>query len=111
MFLYYDDDLKVLVIRAIYPLVVQDAQKLRVAELLARLNAILLLGGFHLDFEDGEIVYRTVHLALPDELQEAAFQHLLRITMNTVDEYFVPILSMNAGLSEPITAFLECNKE
>lgn len=110
MIVYFDEQRGTLLIRSSYPIIVKDTQKLRVAELLVRLNSIIVLGSFQLDFSDGEVAFKTVHLIQEGQLDSETFKKLFRTNIQTTDEHFNPIFSVNAGFTEPVLAFINARQ-
>ena len=105
VFIRYDDDRKVITIHSVLPLFAEDAQKLRIADLLNRLNYCCLLGKWWLDNEDGEVSHITSFLADETCFSIEQFSALLHINYRSVDKYFPAIASVNFGNLEPALVF------
>jgi hypothetical protein len=108
MHIQYDHERNSILVLSTYPIIASDANKIKVAELLTRLNEGFGLGCFQMNFESGEIMFRIGHIVQEGSLDEATFKRLFYINLNTTDQYFVPIFSVNAGLVEPVIAFHNC---
>jgi hypothetical protein len=72
--------------------------------LITRINFELTLGGFEMDFEDGEIRFRTsMPLASPDVPHEVV-GHLVFSNLQTVDRFFGSLMRVIYGDSSPKVA-------
>jgi len=72
-----------------------------VAEYLTRANYGLNLGNFEMDFEDGEIRYKTNIDVQDGELTIQMIKRMVYINIFTVDRYLPGILSVIYGGSNP----------
>jgi hypothetical protein len=63
------------------------------AELVTRINYGLQLGGFEMDFSDGEIRYRTSLDVSGGELASEMVESVISATIGTVDRYYPAIMS------------------
>lgn len=86
------------------PIDIKEHQKLRLAELITRLNNNLLLGCFILNFEEGEIIYKTVHLCIDKSLNLKTMDILFNTNAQTMDDFLPAISAVNSGYSEPCLA-------
>jgi hypothetical protein len=95
--MYEVADRTALAVYGILPIFTPEEKRTAMAELLARANYGLLLGNFELDFEDGEIRFRTSldtnGLELPDEM----IVPLLRANIAMMDHYLPAILQVAYG--------------
>jgi hypothetical protein len=75
-------------------------QRVASAELLTRINLDLKHGCFELDFESGDIRFRTSLSLTPDEVTPAMLERLVFMNLFTVDHYYGAIMKvLHAGLS------------
>lgn len=88
---------------------VPDAKLHDVAEFLARANYGLSIGNFELDFNDGEIRYKTsVDVSDNEELvNDTLVKNLVYINMVTVDQYFPGLMAVIYGGKKPAEAIEE----
>lgn len=89
---------------SICPIVVPEEQRFTIAEFLTRANSGLILGNFELDFEDGEIRYKTSIDVTDDWLSQALIKQLVYANVSMMDEYLPGIRSVIAGETTPIAA-------
>ena len=104
--IHLDLDRNLLSIRNFSPVLVQDAQKIKVAELLTRLNFGFTLGHYVMNFEEGEVIFETTHLFKETNLSPDIVDMLFYISCKTFDEYFNLINKVNMGETEPFMAIL-----
>lgn len=57
-----DEKRSILEVYSFCPVSIKETQKLKIAELISRINNRLLIGYFSISFEECEIVFKTVHL-------------------------------------------------
>lgn len=74
------------------------------AELMARANHGLVSGNFELDFDDGEVRFRTSLDLGEDELTDAAIDRLLVANVSAMDLYLPAIEAVMAGEQTPVAA-------
>lgn len=104
---YYIPNSDSLLIRSYFPMEVRDASKLKVAELLMRINHDLNFGSLILNFEKGYCYFETPHLLQQSILEEEVFSRLFMSNLQTTDDVFVHVLNVNLGNDEPVTAALK----
>jgi hypothetical protein len=86
---------------SICPQRVPEARRLEVSHFLTRANYGLADGNFELDFEDGEVRYKTVLHVQADELDGLALKRLLRSNGIAVETYLPTLGSVIAGTPVP----------
>ncbi|MCE9531052.1 MAG: YbjN domain-containing protein [Planctomycetes bacterium] len=64
------------------------------AEFITRANRGMRIGNFELDFEDGEIRYKTSIDIEGGELTNKMFHNLLQANLSTMDRYFSGIMEL-----------------
>ncbi|MBT9316643.1 type III secretion system chaperone family protein [Leptothoe spongobia] len=79
---------------SIFPASVFQTKRLQIAELLTRINHGLLVGNFELDFEAGEIFYKTSIDVKGDRLTYALIQNLVYTNVMTMDQYLPGIMAV-----------------
>jgi hypothetical protein len=104
--LHVDIERKLLTIRHFSPLMIQDIQKIKVAEFIARINFGFSLGQFKMNFEEAEIFFEATQLFGDDELPVKTLEILFFITSQTFDDYFNLFNKVNMGETEPFLAVL-----
>lgn len=73
---------------SIYPVNTPEKNRLQMAELLIRLNYILFFGSFEMDFEDGEIRFKTSLIYEDCPITEKNIQHIMNGNITTMDSHF-----------------------
>jgi Uncharacterized conserved protein len=81
-----------LVFISIFPVQAPPKKRARCAELLTRINYDLIHGCFEMDFEDGEIRFRTSIGALDLPIAPKQVEHLIFTNLSTMDRYIAPIM-------------------
>ncbi len=74
------------------------------AEMLTRINYGLTHGCFEMDFEDGEIRYRTSVPLASEDLSPELVEHLVFSNLCTVDRFFGAIMKVLYANAAPKTA-------
>lgn len=76
------------------PVNAPNDKMLTVAEFIARANRGMRIGNFELDFEDGEIRYKTSIDIEGGELTSKMIHNLLQANLSTMDRYFPGIMEL-----------------
>lgn len=71
------------------------------AELLTRINFVIKIGNFELDFEDGEIRFRTSIRISAEEVSQEMIKHLILINILTMDKTFPILMELIYGTASP----------
>lgn len=77
------------------------AKRCAMAELLARINERVALGGFQLDMDDGEISYKTSAILGESELHDDIMKNLFRANWWAINTFFPAINMVLFGNSTP----------
>lgn len=91
-------------IYSVPPFKVPAGKRTEAAELLTRANFDLILGNFELDWEGGEVRYKTSLDVEGSELDAALFDRLLAANLDTFDEYLPALEAVLAGEATPVEA-------
>jgi hypothetical protein len=83
------------------PLRVPRAKRVRVAELVARINEHLVLGHFELGMDSGVAAVETSILLGDSELHPDVMQHLLYANWWAMERYFPPVCRVVIGKATP----------
>jgi hypothetical protein len=81
-----------LVFISLFPALAPPKKIAACAEVLTRINYDLLHGCFEMDFEDGEIRFRTSIAALDLPIAPKHVEHLISSNLLTMDRYIEPIM-------------------
>lgn len=79
---------KKLVFFSICPINVSEKVRPLMAEIITRLNYILFFGNFEMDFDDGEIRFKTSIVYEDCELTEKVIDHIIKDNITTMDSHF-----------------------
>jgi hypothetical protein len=74
------------------------------AEFLTRANYGLGIGNFEMDFNDGEVRYKTSIDVEGDRLTSALIKHMVYLNVLTMDRYLPGIMSVAFGNANPAQA-------
>lgn len=85
------------VVYSVLPFKAREAQRLAVAEFITRANYGLLIGNFELDFDDGEIRYKTSLDVGKSQLRNDLIQPLISSNLSVTDYYFSGIMNVANG--------------
>jgi hypothetical protein len=98
-----DNDL--ILLYSICPMRAPEGRRHEMSQFLTRVNFGLAVGNFELDFEDGEIRYKTVLQLDGDELDVTALKRLVRANGIAMETYLPGIGAVIAG--EPAVTVVE----
>jgi hypothetical protein len=84
---------------------------LQIAEFLTRANYGLLLGNFEMDFNDGEVRYKTSIVAGDNELDFPVIKRMVYSNLSTIDDYFPAIMKVIYGGISAKEAIREIKEE
>ena len=73
----------------------------QVAEFVTRANRGMRIGNFELDFDDGEVRYKTSLDVEGGELSNKMIDNLLRANLTTIDRYFSGLMELIYGEKPP----------
>lgn len=79
------------------PINVPENQRLAMAEFLTRANYGITIGNFEMDFNSGEIHYKTSIDVEGDELSTALIQQLVAANVMIMDQYLPGIMAIIYG--------------
>jgi hypothetical protein len=101
------DDQEQFVFYSVCPVNAPDSKRLAVAEFLTRANSGMIIGNFEMDFEDGEIRYKTSIDVEGDSLTSALIKRLVYANVTMMDEYLPGIMSVIYGNASPVDAIAQ----
>lgn len=93
------DDVKVrhVVVHAHLPALIPVSTRLKVTELLTRINYGLVLGNFELGLDDGELLFKTAVDLADGQLTQAMFDRLYQLSSRVMNEHYGQIWSVAFG--------------
>lgn len=89
------------------PFKVPAGKRAEVAELVTRANFDLILGNFELEWDEGEVRFKTSLDIEGDELSPALFERLLDPNLDTFDQYLPALLAVLHAGATPAEAIAE----
>jgi hypothetical protein len=101
------DDPEQFVFYSVCPVNTPDSKRLAVAEFLTRANSGMMIGNFEMDFEDGEIRYKTSIDVEDDSLSCALIKRLVYANVMMMDAYLPGMMSVIYGDVTPVDAIAQ----
>ena len=101
------DDQEQFVFYSVCPINAPDSKRLAVTEFLTRANSGMIIGNFEMDFEDGEIRYKTSIDVEDDSLSSAVIKRLVYANVMMMDAYLPGIMSVIYGDVTPLDAIAQ----
>ena len=92
------------VMYSVCPIMVPDTLRMTVAEFITRANYGLIIGNFELDFDDGEVRYKTSLDAENAALSPELLQPLVYANVWTMDRYLPGLMAVIYGHALPQAA-------
>ncbi|MFN9857982.1 MAG: YbjN domain-containing protein [Pseudanabaena sp.] len=84
-----------LVFYSLYPIKVPPKKRLGIAEFLTRANFGLIVGNFEMDFQDGEVRYKTYAInGENNPLNSELIGQLIFVNVMTMDKYLPALMSV-----------------
>lgn len=90
-----------------FPVTIPKEKRLAMAEFITRANYGLRLGNFEMDFEDGEVRYRTSVDVENDMLSISLVSNMVYPNVWTMDRYLPGLFEVVYGSSSPAQAILK----
>ncbi len=92
-----DSDDRRVVIHANLPARIPESTRLKVSELLTRINYDLVLGNFELGLDDGELLFKTAIDLADGQLTQAMFERMYQLNCRGMNEFYGQIWSVAFG--------------
>lgn len=92
-----NEDDRWLICRSILPTLVPAELRRQVGEFITRTNYGLILGGYEMDMDDGEVAYKTSIRLAEDELTDGMVKELLLANFSTFDRVLPGFLAIVFG--------------
>jgi hypothetical protein len=86
---------------SLFPINAKQAVRMAMAEFLTRANYALAIGNFEMDFDDGEIRYKTSADVEGIELQPIFIKNLVHSNVVIMDRYLPGIMAVASGTTTP----------
>src|SRR5262249_47600370 len=91
----------------ILPSNVPEEKRVEIAEFITRANYGLVIGNFEMDYNDGEVRYKTSVDVEGGELTPKMIENLMRANLMTMDRYFAGVMGVLYGDRDPAEAIAE----
>lgn len=105
------EDMRQVVFYSVAPVQIPDDKRAAVAEFITRANYGLILGNFEMDFEDGELRYKTSLDIEGADLAPALLQPITFVNVSTMDRYLPGVMSVVYGGQAPAAAITQIEAE
>ncbi|MBD2541006.1 YbjN domain-containing protein [Coleofasciculus sp. FACHB-SPT36] len=102
---------KQFVFYSICPIIVASENRLAMADFLTRANYNLLVGNFEMDFEDGEIRYKTSINFEGSQLDHALLKQLAYINVVMMNQYLPGIIAVLNDNVPPADAISQIERQ
>ncbi|MGF1488260.1 MAG: YbjN domain-containing protein, partial [Prochloraceae cyanobacterium] len=76
-----------LIFYSIFPIPVPESKRIAIAEFITRANYNIIIGNFELDFDNGEIRYKTSIDVEGDRLSNSNLESIIYPNLGTIDRY------------------------
>ncbi len=86
------------------PMKIPKSKRRAVGEFLSRANYGMIIGNFELNFDDGEIRYKTSTAVKNHSLDSDTIKQLVYTNVNMMDEYLPGIIAVTKGGVSPADA-------
>ncbi|MBO0349876.1 YbjN domain-containing protein [Phormidium pseudopriestleyi FRX01] len=92
---------------SLFPINVPEAKRLAIAEFITKANYGMMIGNFELDFQDGEIRFKTSIDVENDCLTSALIKNLVAANLAMMDHYMQGLMSVIYGNVSPDEAIAQ----
>jgi hypothetical protein len=92
-----------IVLKSYLPVAVPVEKRPAIAEYITRANYGLMTGSFEMDYNDGEVIYRTSLDFKNDQLTSALIDNLAKANLAIFDRYYPGLMEIIYGNAEPET--------
>lgn len=87
-FIYIDEETRLILVKTVSPTKVPKNKRLKIVDLITRINSQIPLGNFELSLKKGLICFRTSLMLGNSSFREELMQHLLFANWFIADKYF-----------------------
>lgn len=97
------EDLEIVLFYSICPALAPEDRRYAIAEFLMRANYGMYIGNFEMDFDDGEIRFKS-SVDVEGVESDALFKQLVYMNISTMDRYFPGIMAVLYSNTNPVDA-------
>ena len=101
---YVDEEIKQLCFYSVIPFSISQQQRMNIAEFITRANYGMAAGHFELDFDDGELRYKTSTEFEENHVAKTIIHRMFYVNVFTMDYYLPLITAINNGEISPVQA-------
>ncbi|HSI86651.1 MAG: YbjN domain-containing protein [Candidatus Methylacidiphilales bacterium] len=101
----------VLSVFCIFPVKAKKTKRALLSETLVRANYGLLVGAFEMDYDDGEIRYKSSMPLHSDELSDDVLHHIVLASAHTFERYFESLMMVIYSDISPAEAVARAEKK
>ncbi len=92
----------------VLPFTIEEDRRAAAAELITRINFGVVIGNFEMDFDDGEVRFKTsLDFEGEEPLSTTLILHLARANLSVMDHYIPAFVALTAGDKSPAGALAE----
>jgi hypothetical protein len=102
------DEAEQVIVLSVHPDTVPEGRRPAMAEFLTRANFGLNIGNFEMDFDDGEVRFRTSIDVEGSALDDSLLNTLVVVNVGVMDDYLPGITAVLKGEREPSDAIRLC---
>lgn len=92
-----DEEVRRIVVHSPLPAIIPEHNRLKVAELLTRINYDLIIGNFELGLDDGLVLFKTTLDLADGQLTQAMFERMYELNGHTMNKHYATLLSVGFG--------------
>lgn len=96
-----DDEIRRVAIHAHLPPLIPECNRLKVAELITRINYDLAVCDFEMGMDNGDVLLKSLLDLADGQLTNAMFERMYELSILTMNKYYAKILSAGFGELEP----------
>ena len=105
------DENEVCLMLSIFPQRCPKYRRVACAELLTRINFGMLVGSFEMDFEDGQINFKTSHPFPEGQLDAELLKRVVGFNLDCMDKYLPAIMSVIYAGTSPAKALAALERQ
>lgn len=101
-----NEDQKIFIFYSVCPIAAPESKRTAIAEFIARANYGMIIGNFELDYDDGDIRYKTSIDVEGDSITFPLIKQLVYTNVLTMDQYLPAIIAVVENDMSPVDAII-----
>ncbi len=101
-----NEDQKIFIFYSVCPIAAPEFKRTAIAEFIARANYGMIIGNFELDYDDGDIRYKTSIDVEGDSITSPLIKQLVYTNVLTMDQYLPGIIAVVENDMSPVDAII-----